>query len=72
MPNENSLFYLALQGSSQILVNKREIVYAKHISQTATEVLLKNGDKLSLNLNYGDLMFQLFQVEHRIGTGEKP
>lgn len=71
MPFEKALFYLALvENGGQILINKREIVYAKSISQTRTEVAFRNGDKLMLNLNYGDLMFHLQNIEHKNWQGE--
>ena len=75
MPNENSLFYLALVagvGGGQIMINKKEIVYAKNISATLTEVVLRNGEKLSLNLSYGDLMHHLFLVGYNDSGEQKP
>ena len=75
MPNESSLFYTALiagVGGGQIMINKKEIVYAKNISTTLTEVVMKNGEKLSLNLSYGDLMYQLNLVGYSDSGEQKP
>ena len=72
MPNEKSLFYLALVKSGQILINKKQIESARSISQTETEVTMISGDKFMANLNYGDLMFHLLEVEHKSEQGAKP
>ena len=62
MPNETSLFYLALVNSNQILINKRQIESATNISQTETEIIMLSGNKFIANLVYGDLMYQLLEV----------
>lgn len=66
MPNEKSLFYLALVKSGQILINKRQIESAVNVSQTETHITMISGEKFIANLNYGDLIFHLFEIEHKV------
>lgn len=67
MPYEDGLFYLALKGGNQILINKRQIETAVNKSQTETEITMVSGEKFTANLNYGDLMFHLQNLPHTPG-----
>lgn len=64
MTNEKSLFYLAVVNEGQILINKRQIESAVNVSQTKTLITMISGEKFTVNLNYGDLMFHLSEIEH--------
>lgn len=70
MPNDKSLFYLALVDGNQILINKKQIESAVNKSQTETHITMISGEKFIANLNYGDLMFHLLNFEHTPSSTE--
>ena len=70
MPNEKSLYYQALVGNNTILINKRQIETAVSKSQTETHITMISGEKFVANINYGDLMFHLFQIGHTPNSTE--
>lgn len=66
MPNMDSLYYLANTDKGQILINKRQIETAVHLSNTQTEIVMISGQKFTANLVYGDLMAHLLNYTPQV------
>ncbi|UAY53428.1 hypothetical protein [Ferruginibacter albus] len=64
MRNDEKLFYLATTSTGQVLLNKRQIESAFNKSANETEITMISGKVFVVNVQYGDLMFQLGEVPH--------
>ncbi len=72
----NSLFYQGLDSKNgNVLLNKRHIISAVMKGQLSTEITMSSGVVFTLTMDatqFGELMYLLEQVQHKMFEEAKP